>query len=181
MVMLLDQPVEIAGHACESLEMQIYGFDRTMAPEGKGVIKVELVSTYSYWKRLCGDRVAYEEEKAKVAEAVIGIIEQHFSGIRSQIEVMDVPTLMTWERFMGGTHGFNNMPVKNFNMLGSLFGQGLETKLPGLANFYLVGAWATSRGALFANALSGKAVVRAICKSDGRALRHKVTRDPLPR
>ncbi|NLI12045.1 MAG: hypothetical protein GX425_05345 [Peptococcaceae bacterium] len=68
--MLLEQPVEIAGHVNESLEMQIYGFDKSMAPEGKGVIKVELVSSYSYWKKLYRDRALYEEEKARVGETV---------------------------------------------------------------------------------------------------------------
>lgn len=169
LVLLLDQPVKIADHVYKSLEMQIYGFDGTMASAGKGVIKVELVSTYSYWKKLYSDRSAYEEEKARTAEAVIGLLEKHFPGIRSQIEVVDVPTLMTWERYMGGTHGFVTLPNKKFNMLGSLLGQGLETRLPGLDNFYLAGYWATSVGALFANAMSGKTVVRAICKRDGKA------------
>jgi phytoene dehydrogenase-like protein len=168
LVILLDQPVKIADHICKSLEMQIYGFDKTMASEGKGVIKVELFSTYSYWKRLYGDRAAYEDEKVKVTEGVIGVIENYFSGIRSQIEVVDVATLMTWERYMGETHGFANMPNKKFNMLASLFGQEMETGLPGLANFYLVGDWATSAGALFANALSGKTVLKTICKNDGK-------------
>jgi phytoene dehydrogenase-like protein len=168
LVMLLEQPVEIAGHLNESLEMQIYGFDRTMAPEGKGVIKVELVSTYSYWKKLYGDRALYEEEKAKVAETVIGILERRFPGLKSQVEVIDVPTLMTWERYMGGTHGFANMPNKKLNIAGSLFKRQPETTLPGLANFHLAGVWVTSTGALFANAMSGRTLIKTICKNDGK-------------
>ena len=39
LIMLLDKPVAIANHENKSLEMQIYGFDKTMAPQGKGVIK----------------------------------------------------------------------------------------------------------------------------------------------
>lgn len=168
LVMLLDQPVEIAGHVNESLEMQMYGFDKTMAPEGKGVIKVELVSSYSYWKKLYRDRTFYEEEKEKVADTVVGLLEKRFPGIKNQVEVVDVPTLMTWERFMGGTHGFANMPNKEMSFIGSLFKRGPETTLPGLSNFHLVGAWVTSVGALFANALSGRTLIKAICKCDGK-------------
>jgi len=168
LVMLLDRPVVIAGHENRSLEMQIYGFDKTMAPEGKGVIKVELVSTYSYWKKIYSDRTLYEEEKQKVVETVISILENHFPGIKNQVEVIDVPTLMTWERYMGGTHGFANMPKKKSNIITSLLGRGEERSLPGLSNFYFVGAWATSTGALFSNANSGKKVIKAICSVDGQ-------------
>jgi phytoene dehydrogenase-like protein len=167
LVMLLDKPVEIAGHVADSLELQTYGFDKTMAPEGKGVIKVELYSSYKYWKDLYEDKDRYKEEKSKVADTVIDLLENHFSGIKSQVEVVDVPTLMTWERYMGGTHGFSNMPNKKMNIAASLFGKGVAT-LPGLSGFYLVGQWATMAGALPANAGSGRDTIEAICKTDGK-------------
>jgi len=84
LVMLLEKPLTIAGHVHGSIEMQIYGFDKTMAPEGKGVIKVELVSRYSYWKKLHADRQLYTEEKQKVAEQVIDALEEHFKGSRAR-------------------------------------------------------------------------------------------------
>lgn len=167
LVMLLEQPVIIAGHETRSLEMQLYGFDKTMAPEGKGVIKVELVSRYSYWKELARDRARYEAEKQKVAEQVIELLENYFHGIKNQVEVVDVPTLLTWERFMGGTHGFANFPHKKINIVSSLSSTSGMT-VPGLDNFYFVGAWATSAGALFANAVSGKKVIQHICKQNGQ-------------
>lgn len=161
LVMLLEKPITIAGHKTKSLEMQTYSFDKTMAPEGKGVIKVELVSRYSYWKELAKDRTRYEEEKQKIAEQVIALL----PGIKGRVEAVDVPTLLTWERFMGGTHGFVNMPKKEFDFLGSLYKNDGMT-VPGLENFYFVGAWATSAGALFVNALSGKKAIKEICRSE---------------
>ncbi len=168
LVMLLEQPVTIAGRTIHSLEMQMYGFDPTMAPPGKGVIKVELVSSYSYWQALHADRSRYNEEKARVAETVIQVLETRFPGIKSQVEAVDVPTLLSWERYMGGTHGFNNAPAKKQNLILALFSAGLNMELPGLQNFYFVGIWATSTGTLFANALSGKKVIQAICRRDGK-------------
>ncbi len=168
LVMLLDEPVTIAGHTTTSLEMQLYGCDPTMAPPGKGVIKVELVSGYRYWKELSADRTRYEEEKERVADQVIEILERHFPGLRAQVEAVDVPTLMTWERFMGGTHGFSNMPVRKLSFTGAMSPRGWPTRLAGLANFYFTGVWATSAGALFANAVSGRVVVREICRRDKR-------------
>jgi len=168
LVMLLPEPVEIAGQTCRHLELQTYGFDPTMAPAGKGAIKVELFSTYSYWKELAADRARYDEEKERIADTVIGLLEQRFPGLRGQVEAVDVPTLLTWERYMGGTHGFANMPKKPFNVFKSLSAGGMATTLPGLEHFHFAGAWATSAGALFMNALSGRVVLQAICKAEGR-------------
>ncbi len=164
LIMLLDEPVEIAGHACESLEMQIFGFDRTMAPAGKGVIKAELFSAYSRWKRLAGDRAAYEAEKARTVDLTIGVLERRFPGLRAQVETIDVPTQLTWERYMGGTHGFANMPTKKASIWSGLKGAGGDMTLPGLDAFYFVGVWASMAGSLFGNALSGRLAIQALCK-----------------
>jgi len=167
LIMLLDKPVEIAGYKYDSLELQTYGFDKTMAPEGKGVIKVEMTSSYKYWRDLYEDRDRYQEEKQRVADTVIELLEDYFTGIKGQVEVVDVATIMTWERYMGGTHGFSNMPNKKMNVAASLFGKWTAT-LPGLSGFYLAGQWATQAGALPGNAGSGRDTIAAICKQDGK-------------
>ena len=171
LVLLLDQPVTIANHRYESIEAQLYGFDRTMAPKGKGTIKVELPASYAYWKQLYDDdRERYRQEKQKVAEHVIDILESHFSRIKSQVELIDVYTLMTWERYMGGTQGWFNFPNRKlvFSMKEDLSDKKFKTTLPGLSNFYFVGIWATAMGSLAHNASSGKTIIRRICKKDGK-------------
>ena len=168
MIMLLDEPVKIAGRKCDSLEMQIYGFDTTMAPAGKGVIKVELVSSYSYWKALAADRKRYEEEKKRTAERVIDLLEKRYPGIKGEVEAVDVPTQLTWERYMGGTHGFANMPKKKATIWSGLQGTGGDMTLPGLRGFYFVGVWASMAGSLFGNALSGKRAIGALCRGVGK-------------
>ncbi len=40
--------------------------------------------------------------------------------------------------------------------------------LPGLSHFYMVGQWATSAGSLFSNALSGRVVIKTLCKQQGK-------------
>lgn len=174
MIMLLDEPVEIAGYRCESLEMQIFGFDKTMAPGGKGVIKAELFSAYSYWKPLENDRGRYEEEKAKAADRTIGVLERRFPGLRAQVETIDVPTLLTWERFMGGTHGFANMPNKKVTFWAGMQGGGGDLTLPGLENFYFAGIWASMSPSLFGNALSGRLAIQAICRHRKRPFQTSV-------
>lgn len=168
LVMLLEEPVTIAGHKCESLEMQIYGFDRTMAPAGKGVIKVELVARYSHWKELFTDRKRYDEEKQRATAQVLDILERHFPGIKGQVEAVDVPTQITWERYMGGTHGFANFPNRKATIWSGLSGRGGDMTLPGLSGLYFVGVWASLAGSLFGNALSGKRAIQAFCRHQGK-------------
>jgi len=72
---------------------------------------------------------------------------------------------------MGGTHGFMNFPNKKQSFIQSLLGRGQETTLPGLSDFYFVGAWATSMGALFSNAFSGRQIIKRICQRDGKKFR----------
>ncbi|QOX62675.1 NAD(P)/FAD-dependent oxidoreductase [Anoxybacterium hadale] len=166
MILLLDEPVTLGDQIFNSLEMQAYGFDKTMAPEGKGVIKVEFRSTYSYWKELSSNKEDYNAEKKKTADRVIGLLEARFPGIKEQVEAVDVSTLLTWERFMGGTHGFNNAPSKEPDFISSMVSPKGMT-VPGLKNFYFTGIWTTGAGALFLNALSGKKAIKKICKENG--------------
>jgi phytoene dehydrogenase-like protein len=171
LVLLLDKPMTIANHQYENIEAQVYGFDSCMAPTGKGTIKVELWASYAYWKQLyTEDREKYKQEKQKVAEQIIEILESHFPGIKDQVEVVDVYTLMTWERYMGGTQGWFNFPNRkiDFSMKEDLSDKKFKTTLPGLANFFFVGVWATMMGSLPHNANSGKMIIRRICKKDGK-------------
>ena len=162
LVLLLEKPVKLTGQEVDSLELQLYGFDTTMAPAGKGVIKAEITGTYSYWNDCTPEE--YADKKREITDQVIDILESHYPGIREQVEVTDVVTLKTWERFMGGTHGFNNGPNKPFGFKSILSGK--KTTLPGLERFYMAGTWVSGMGAAFINAQTGKTVIQQICKKD---------------
>jgi phytoene dehydrogenase-like protein len=164
LIMFLDEPQVIAGRTCDHLHMQIHGFDTSMAPPGKGVIKVELSSRPSCFSRLHHDKSAYNAEKDRIAEQVIALLDKQFPALEEDIEVLDVATLRTWERYMGGTQGHNNFPNKDFDLLGDVLGLEQRYTLPGLSNFFLVGQWVASAGSLLMNALSGRTVVRKICR-----------------
>ena len=169
MIIQLKEPVKLANRECHEIELQTYGFDTTMAPEGKGVIKVELWSQYSYWKQLAeAGRDRYLEAKQEVADRVIDLLETYyFSGLRTQVEVVDVSTLLTWERYTGGTKGLGIYPNRKMSFAGSLSGKSQNDTLPGLADFRFAGTWATGMGALFMNALSGRKTIASLCKEDG--------------
>ncbi|MCG8569248.1 MAG: NAD(P)/FAD-dependent oxidoreductase [Spirochaetes bacterium] len=173
LLQFLDQPEEIGGHCFDHLHMQIFGFDTSMAPAGKGVIKVELFTKASHFARLYQDKAAYQAEKNKIGNKVINLLEKQFPGLRADVEVVDIATLNTWERYMGGTLGHNNFPYKYKNLtdirniMDFIFGLNKMFNLPGLKNFYFTGQWVTSMGSLFSNALTGKNVIQKICKHCG--------------
>jgi len=170
MIVLFDEPLTLANHPCREFELQTYGFDPSMAPEGRGVIKVELTSQYSYWKGLAADSRRYAEAKQELADRVIDILDKRYlTGLRQQVEVIDVSTLVTWERFTAGTMGLGIYPTRKMSAFGSVFGKSAAPGLPGLEDFYFAGTWATSVGALFMNALSGKRVIQGTCRRDGKS------------
>ena len=100
-------------------------------------------------------------KKSKIAERVITLLDKQFPDLHKDIEVIDVTTLHTWERFMGGSQGWNNFPNRH-NLTGIrtainvIFGLDSMNTLPGLKNFFFAGQWVTSMGSVFMNAASGR-------------------------
>jgi phytoene dehydrogenase-like protein len=82
------------------------------------------------------DRGKYKEEKQKVAQQIIDILASHFKGIKNQIEVIYTATLMTWERYMGGSQGWFNLPNRKFgfSIREDPSDKNFKTTLPGLSN-----------------------------------------------
>lgn len=152
LMMFLDKPEMIGDREYDHLDLQIFGFDNSMTAAGKGVIKIELAMKPSYFLNLSIDKTGYQTEKSKIADGVIALLEKQFPDLRNDIEVLEVSTLNTWERFMGGSQGFNNFPNKHRaltdirNVIDVLFGLNRMFTLPGLKNFYFTGQWVTSMG-----------------------------------
>ncbi len=160
----LNEPVIIAGQELKRLGVHIYNYDPGSAPEGKTVLKVLLNSDYDYWKKLKQDSVRYKAEKEQIADQVIALLEQRFPGLADQVEMRDVATPMTWERYTGNWRASHEgwlMTTKNLNMR-------LSKTLPGLRNFYMAGQWVEPGGSLPYVAVSGRNVIQIICKKDKR-------------
>jgi phytoene dehydrogenase-like protein len=165
LVLWLPEPVEIAGESRDRLDIELFSFAPEMAPEGKTALQVVMTTSYDYWKALSPED--YRAEKARAAETVIACLDRRFPGLREQVEVIDVATPLTTERFTGSYLGYQTWPVPDQKMLDALSGKGLSKTLPGLSNFYMVGQWAGGMG-LPNVAAMGRRVVPHLCKQDGR-------------
>ncbi len=165
MACLLEKPISIAGRDVDFLEVEVFGYDPSLAPAGKGVIKIVMDTSYDYWKSLAADRRSYEIEKDRVACSVLDQMDKYLPGIKKQVEVKDVATPLTVERYTGNWHGMQAWPSKA--------GLGLTPaefykELPGLENFYMAGQWAGGTIDLASSAISGRRLIQFLCQSDGR-------------
>jgi phytoene dehydrogenase-like protein len=164
----LKEPVIICNKKREWLSVHVYNMDKTMAPEGKTAITLMLKTDYDYWKSL--DHRQYRIMKEEIATQIIEQLEQRFPGIKGQIEVIDVATPLTFERYTGNWKGsFEGWLItpENSNVLIKPMSQ----TIPDLGNFYMCGQWVQPGGGLPTSIMSGKRLIRKICKEDGRKFR----------
>jgi phytoene dehydrogenase-like protein len=163
----LKEPVEIAGKTIHRLPVHPYHHDPSMSPPGKNIMIVMLESDYDYWKTLAEDRPAYLAAKKEALQTIIHLLEQRFPGISAQVEMTDVATPMTFERYTGNWKGsFEGWLITPDNA--GVMIKPLKQTLPGLQNFYMCGQWVEPGGGLPTGISSGRRLVKAICKEDGK-------------
>jgi len=156
----LKKPIMIAGKEEKSLNMQVYNFDPTLAPAGKTVVIVSYSTDYDYWRLLRQDAVRYQAEKERIAGEVIAGLEEKFPGVADHVEMHDVATPITWERYTGNWRGAYE---------GWMFGAAdhMSKTLPGLDGLYMAGQWVNPGGGMPTAAMSGCHTIQFICQRDG--------------
>lgn len=170
MTFKLKEPVIIADKMREWLSVHIFNQDSTLAPDGKTVLNVMLESDYYFWKSLAENRKNYDQKKDEAAKTIISLLEQRFPGITPLVEVTDVATPLTFERYTGNWNGsFEGWLITPENS-GTLM-KPMSQTLPGLDRFYMCGQWVEPGGGLPTALMSAKRLVKKICKEDGEKFR----------
>jgi phytoene dehydrogenase-like protein len=168
LVLWLPEPVVIAGETRDRLDLEFFSFAPEMAPGGKTTLKVTFISSYKFWKNLQDQNEdAYHAAKEKTAEIVISLLDRRFPGLKEKVEVVDIATPLTTERYVGSYHGYQAWGIPNQSFLDAISGKGLSKTLPGLANFHMVGQWAGGLGLPNVAAMGRKTIID-ICKKDGQ-------------
>lgn len=162
--LLLERPAVLAGAEQNHLYLTLSGGDSGAAPPGEGVIRAALNSHYAYWETL--SEPDYRAEKERTAEAVLRLLEPRFPGLREQVVVMDVVTPLTAERFTGSRRGLQAWTPPGNPLAAAA--KGLSRTLPGLNNFYMAGQWAEAVIGVSTAALSGRNLVRRLCRHERR-------------
>ncbi len=165
----LPEPIVIAGKERRSLGFRNFFFDPSMAPPGKTAITLIIDSNYDYWKAMAEDSERYEAEKKQVAITVIEAMSQRIPGLAEHIEVVDVATPLTYERYTNNWKGSMEgwlLTTKTMKFLTG--GQGMSKTLPGLENFYMAGQWVEPGGGIPTAAMSARRSIETICKREKR-------------
>ncbi|MDD5511225.1 MAG: NAD(P)/FAD-dependent oxidoreductase [Dehalococcoidales bacterium] len=158
----LRKPILIDSKILIRLTAQVYNFDPFLAPHGKTVVRVMLMSNYERWRLLAQSPDEYRAEKERVAEQVITALEQRFPGISDQIEMSDVATPVTFEHYTGNWNG----SFEGWLLTIDTFGRSMSKTLPGLGNFYMIGQWVNPGGGLPPAAADGRSVIQLLCHKD---------------
>jgi phytoene dehydrogenase-like protein len=160
----LRKPFTVAGKERTTLNLNHYSFDPTLAPPGKNVVVVAFQTNYDCWKKLRENPAAYNAEKEKIADEVIAGLEERFPGITTQIEMRDVATPITWERYTGNWRGaYEGWMFDSGNLM-----SGMKKTLPGLGSFFMAGQWVNPGGGMPTAVMSGNHTIQMICRKDGK-------------
>ncbi|MCA9972494.1 MAG: NAD(P)/FAD-dependent oxidoreductase [Anaerolineales bacterium] len=158
---LLDEPLLLAGEERDHVWVKHYNFDPTLAPAGKSCIVVMAESNQAYWQRIYGRRL-YDTEQLQVADVLLDFLETIYPGITADVEVKDVATPLSYERYTGNWLGSTcGWLLTDKTMLSMV--QGMDKTLPGLQNLVLCGQWVEPGGSVPICAMSGRNAIQLIC------------------
>jgi phytoene dehydrogenase-like protein len=163
----LDQPIMLGSEKNNYIFLTNFAADSTLAIEGKTVVRTTLYSTYDYWEGLAKDKQRYREKKEQIADQVIKIVEKRFPAVRGKVEVVDVATPLTYNRYTGvwkGAYMAWIVPPDAGRF-------SIPKELPGLSNFYQVGQWVMPPAGLPGSMVTGRYAVQIICKRDKKRFR----------
>jgi len=157
-------PVWIGNIRHDRLVLKHYCFDPSVAPEGKSALSLWCAADYDYWKWLWGKEARYNQHKAGVAEIIIEVLDGRYPGLREAVEVVDVATPVTYERYTGNWRGAFAGWAMTTRKMSMMMGIGMEKTLPGLENFYMVGQWVEPGGNVELSCASGRDAIKDICR-----------------
>lgn len=136
------------------------------APKGKSIAISAIMTDkndYLFWNDLKKQNPSkYKEEKLGLANKIITCIEQRFPELTGKIEILDVATPVTYERYCGAYQGawMSFVPTpKSEQMIH-------DGKIKGIKSLYMTGQWLMPPGGLPVALITGKWVIQRICEKE---------------
>lgn len=160
-------PMEIHGRTIDRLQITHHSHERDWAPEGHTIITCDInqfAEDWEAWEKLSRDRSAYLAEKARIGQAVRENLERRFPEMKGKLEVLDVVTPKTYERWCNAHRGafMSFMMTPRGRMLDH------PGTIKGISNLFLSGQWLQPPGGLPVAAVTGKDTIMRICRREKR-------------
>ena len=158
----VSEPVFCGGQHHDNLAINNYAAYEGYAPEGCTALTLFLNGdTYDWW----ADRMAdgtYAQEKQRLAEAVIAALAKKYQQIEGRVDVWDVATPLTYERYLHSYKGSWMSNMKPGEKMASY-----PSKPEGIAHVYFAGQRITAPGGLPTAAETARTAVQHLCKDEG--------------
>jgi len=101
----LAEPIKYAGKTIAEISFFNYAEFEDYAPKGCTTLTAILMGdTYDFWKKAQAEG-CYEEEKRNLANQISKAICEKYPQAAGNIEVIDIATPLTYERYTGAYHG----------------------------------------------------------------------------
>ena len=170
------EPFECGGVLQDHLTIRSYAYDDSFDRKDRTIMTVLLDQSnydYPFWRELSKDKAKYNKYKSDLANIVMERITNHIPSLRDDIELLDVATPYTFNRYVNTSNGV--FMSFFFTPKGGMFTHRGEIK--GLKNFYLSGQWMQGPGGLPIAMTQGKFAIQRICKKENLSF----VFSPLPR
>jgi phytoene dehydrogenase-like protein len=155
----LKEPVHLGDQTYNSLLINNYAHDQIYSPEGKTAMTIQLPGdTYHFWKK-AKEENRYADEKQKIAHRMIDAIATQFPESEGKVEVFDVATPLTYERYCGNWKGSWMTAIT-----ADLKMETYPAVIKGLASVYFAGQRLMPPGGLPPALMTGRTAVQYLCR-----------------
>ena len=155
----LSEPLLYAGKSMTEISFNNYYGYEGFAPKGCTTLTTSLLGdTYDFWKKAKDDG-RYEDEKRAIADKISRIICQRYPQAVGNIEVIDIATPLTYERYTGAYHG-SWMSVKGVGEKMKYW----PANLKNAGGVFFAGHRMMSPGGLPIAVFSGRQAAQMVCR-----------------
>lgn len=159
-----NEPITLDKHNY-SIVYRNYSYDKTLkTSDNCSVVQATLSGdddTYFWWENVKNGG-HYKEKKAEIANKMLELYLKKYPELVGKIEIIDVFTPLTYQRYLNGRHGSFQAFVQT-SRAKSLMQKG---EIRGLSGFILSGQWLLMSGGLPPAAITGRFAAQRICKHD---------------
>ena len=155
----LNEPIRFAGRTIDELDFNNYAGHEGYAPKGcTALTTIFMGDTYDFWKQAKAEG-RYEQEKESLSEQINREITQKYPQAEGKIEIIDIATPLTYERYTGARRG-SWMSVKKAGDKMKQYA-GIMKSVKGL---YFAGHRLMTPGGLPVALVSGRTAAQLVCK-----------------